>query len=142
MLLYKSLFLLSAVLKLSSNNILVWPKNMFKLPLLTTIKILLLLANSLLLSKFHLNFQANGFFKAIHIHFGAIRLALSYHGRKGIPVAVRLALLNTRYLEYQHTCIGSLETTLNCVTVVVTFYPNFNMALDEPQLNHFLKIQL
>jgi hypothetical protein len=77
-----------------------------------------------------------------HIHFGAIRLALSYHDRKDLPVAARLALLDTRYLEYQHACIGSLETMLNCGTVVVTFYPNFNMVLDNPQLNHFLKVQL
>ncbi|KAG5234177.1 zinc finger, CCHC-type, viral movement protein [Salix suchowensis] len=77
-----------------------------------------------------------------HIHFGAIRLALSYHGRKGLPVAARLALLDTRYLEYQHACIESLETTLNCGTVVVTFYPNFKMASDDPQLHHFLKVQL
>nr|TKR90937.1 hypothetical protein D5086_0000228410 [Populus alba] len=69
-------------------------------------------------------------------------LALSYHGRKGLPVAARLALLDTRCLEYQHACIGSLETTLNCGTVVVTFYPNFNMALDDPQLHNFLKVQL
>ncbi|KAJ6979222.1 hypothetical protein NC653_027397 [Populus alba x Populus x berolinensis] len=69
-------------------------------------------------------------------------LALSYHGRKGLPVAARLALLDTRYLEYQHACIGSLEMTLNCDTVVVTFYPNFNMALDDPQLHNFLKVQL
>jgi len=77
-----------------------------------------------------------------HIHFGAVRLALSYHGQKGLPVAARLALLDTRYLEYQHACIGSLETTLNCGTTVVTFYPNFNMAWDDPQLHHFLKVQL
>ncbi|KAJ6979225.1 hypothetical protein NC653_027397 [Populus alba x Populus x berolinensis] len=32
--------------------------------------------------------------------------------------------------------------TLNCDTVVVTFYPNFNMALDDPQLHNFLKVQL
>jgi hypothetical protein len=77
-----------------------------------------------------------------HIHFGAIRLALSYHGRKGLPVVARLALLDTRYLEYQHAYIGSLETTLNYGIVAVTFYPNFNMALDDPQLHHFLKFQL
>ena len=105
--------------------------NMFKLPLLTNIKSLLPLENSLLLWKFHLNFQANGFFKVIHIHFGVIRLALSYHGYEGLPVAARLALIDTRHLEYQHACIGSLETTLNCGTIVVTFYPNFNIALDD-----------
>jgi len=77
-----------------------------------------------------------------YIHFGDIRLALSYHGRKGLPVEARLTLLDTRYLEYQHACIGSLETTLNCGIVVVTFYPNFNMALDDPQFHHFLKVQL
>jgi len=67
---------------------------------------------------------------------------LSYHGQKGLPVAARLAILDTRYLEYQHACIGSLETTLNCGTTVATFYPNFNMAWDDPQLHHFLKVQL
>jgi len=67
MLLPKSLLLLSAVLKLLSNNLFVWQKNMFKLPLLTNIKFLLLLENNLLLLKFHQNFQANGFLKDIHI---------------------------------------------------------------------------
>jgi len=40
-----------------------------------------------------------------HIHFGAVRLALSYHDHKDLPVAARLALLDTRYLEYQYACI-------------------------------------
>ncbi|KAJ6927547.1 hypothetical protein NC651_011556 [Populus alba x Populus x berolinensis] len=69
--------------------------------------------NNLLLSKFYLKFQANEF-------------------SRSLPVAAKLALLNTRYLEYQHTCIESLETMFNCGTVVVTFYPNFNMALNNP----------
>ncbi|GKE05920.1 hypothetical protein Tco_1397938 [Tanacetum coccineum] len=30
-----------------------------------------------------------------HIHFGAIRLALTFHGRKGIPAYSRIALLDT-----------------------------------------------
>ena len=67
---------------------------------------------------------------------------MSYHGRKGLLIAIRLALLDTIYLKYQHACIGSLVTTLNCGTIIVTLYPNFNMALDDPQLNHFLKVQL
>nr|GFA14298.1 integrase, catalytic region, zinc finger, CCHC-type, peptidase aspartic, catalytic [Tanacetum cinerariifolium] len=32
-----------------------------------------------------------------HIHFGAIRLALTFHGRKGLPAYSRIALLDTRY---------------------------------------------
>lgn len=75
-----------------------------------------------------------------HIHFGAIKLAISYHGRKGLPVTTRLALLDTHYLEYPHAYIGSLETTLNVGIVMVTFYPNFSMSLQDPQLSTFLKV--
>ncbi|PKI50937.1 hypothetical protein CRG98_028667 [Punica granatum] len=77
-----------------------------------------------------------------HIHFGAIRLALSYHGRKGLPVVARMALLDTRFLEYQHACKGTIETTLNAGTVFVTLFPNFNMAFSDPQLLTALKVQL
>ena len=67
MLLPKNLLLLSAALKLSSNNPHVWPNNMFKLPLLTNIKFLLLLGNNSLLLKFQPNFQDNGFLKDTRI---------------------------------------------------------------------------
>ncbi|KAG7557141.1 histone H3/CENP-A [Arabidopsis suecica] len=48
-----------------------------------------------------------------HLHYGAIRLALTLHGRKGLPVVARVALLDTRYREYQHACIATIQTTLN-----------------------------
>ncbi|GJS11051.1 hypothetical protein Tco_0367847 [Tanacetum coccineum] len=34
-----------------------------------------------------------------HIHFGAIRLALTFHGRKGLPAYSRIALLDTSCLD-------------------------------------------
>ncbi|KAK4737244.1 hypothetical protein R3W88_000941 [Solanum pinnatisectum] len=37
-----------------------------------------------------------------HIHFGAVRVALKYHGKKGQPDVARLSLQNTRYYEYHH----------------------------------------
>ncbi|KAK5772974.1 hypothetical protein PVK06_049276 [Gossypium arboreum] len=48
-----------------------------------------------------------------HIHFGAIRLALNYHGTTGKPVVARIALLDSRYLEYQNACIATIEATLS-----------------------------
>ncbi|KAL0295484.1 UNVERIFIED_CONTAM: polyprotein [Sesamum radiatum] len=48
-----------------------------------------------------------------HLHLGAVRLVLSYHGRKGLPVTARIALLDTRFLEYEHAVIGTVLTTLN-----------------------------
>ncbi|CDP19458.1 unnamed protein product [Coffea canephora] len=77
-----------------------------------------------------------------HIHFGAIRISLSFHGRKGLPVVARVALLDTRFRQYQHTCIATTETTLNAGTVFVTLFPNFNMSLADLHLLDALKVQL
>jgi len=54
----------------------------------------------------------------------------------------RIALLDTRFLQYQHACIGTVQTTLNAGTVFVTLYPNFNIALSDPQLLSFMKVQV
>ncbi|KAI4387617.1 hypothetical protein MLD38_000037 [Melastoma candidum] len=77
-----------------------------------------------------------------HLHFGDIRPALTYHGRKGLPVTARMALLDTRFVEYQHACIGTIETTLNAGTIFVTLYPNFCMSLQDPKLLSALQVQL
>ncbi|KAL2518742.1 putative viral movement protein [Abeliophyllum distichum] len=77
-----------------------------------------------------------------HLHFGAVRFALTAHGRKGLPTVARMALLDTRYADYQHACIGTVETTLNAGTVLVTMFPNFNMPIADPQLLSALKIQV
>ncbi|KAL4308338.1 hypothetical protein GQ457_01G014800 [Hibiscus cannabinus] len=77
-----------------------------------------------------------------YIHFGAIRLALSYHGSEGKPVVARIALLDTRYLKYQDACIGTVEATMNGGLVMVTFFPNFIMALQDPNLIDALKVQV
>lgn len=77
-----------------------------------------------------------------HIHFGAIRLALNYHGTDGKPVVARIALLDTRYLKYQDACIGTIEATLNNGLIMVTLFPNFTMALADPHLLDALKVQI
>ncbi|CDP21296.1 unnamed protein product, partial [Coffea canephora] len=77
-----------------------------------------------------------------HIHFGAIRISLSFHGRKGLLVVARVALLDTRFTQYQHACIATVETTLNAGTVFVTLFPNFNMSLVDPHLLDALKVQV
>ncbi|KAL4556804.1 hypothetical protein LXL04_034966 [Taraxacum kok-saghyz] len=72
-----------------------------------------------------------------HIHFGAIRLALTFHGRKGLTAFSQIALV-----EYQHACIGTIQTTLNAGTIFVTFYPNFNRPLNDPSFFTSLKAQI
>ncbi|KAK8479909.1 hypothetical protein V6N13_073382 [Hibiscus sabdariffa] len=66
-----------------------------------------------------------------HVHVGAIRLALTFHNKKGLPVATRIALLDSRYKNYQHACLGMVETTLNSGTAVFTVFPNFTLSLKE-----------
>ncbi|KAH9765512.1 hypothetical protein KPL70_001895 [Citrus sinensis] len=48
-----------------------------------------------------------------HLHLGGIRLILTLHGRKGLPVTARLAMLDTRFKQYQDAVIGTILTTLH-----------------------------
>ncbi|KAK9032335.1 hypothetical protein V6N11_056606 [Hibiscus sabdariffa] len=77
-----------------------------------------------------------------HIHFGAVRLALNYHGSDGKVVVARIALLDTRYLTYQDACIGTVEATMNSGLVMLTLFPNFTMALKDPNLMDAFKVQI
>ena len=75
-----------------------------------------------------------------HLHFGAVRLALTFHRRKGLPVVSRISLLDSRFLEYQNAIIGIVQTTLNAGTIFLTLFPNFNMSLKDPHLCDALKV--
>ena len=69
-------------------------------------------------------------------------MILTLYGRKGLPVTTRLALLDTRFKEYQHAVIGTVLTTLHAGSVLLNFYPNFNLSLDDPNLPATLKVQI
>ncbi|ESQ50197.1 hypothetical protein EUTSA_v10002254mg, partial [Eutrema salsugineum] len=69
-----------------------------------------------------------------HLHYGAIRLALTLHGRK--------CLLVVAYKEYQHACISTIQITLNAGTIFVTLYPNFNIAVADLQTYQNMQTQL
>ena len=71
-----------------------------------------------------------------------MRLALTFHGRKGLPVVSRISLLDSRFLEYQNAIIETVQTTLNARIVFVTLFPNFNMSLKNPHLCDALKVQV
>lgn len=86
-----------------------------------------------------------------HLHLGGVRLILTLHRIKCLSVTARLALLDTRFKEYQHAVIRTVLTTLHAGSVLLTFYPNFisnifhpllrlNRNLDLPGLNHLRSI--
>ncbi|KAH9698014.1 hypothetical protein KPL71_023837 [Citrus sinensis] len=77
-----------------------------------------------------------------HLHLGDIRLILTLHGRKGLPVTARLAMLDTRFKQYQDAVIGTVLTTLHAGSVLLTFDPNFNFSLQDPNLPTTLKVQV
>ncbi|KAH9792727.1 hypothetical protein KPL71_004249 [Citrus sinensis] len=77
-----------------------------------------------------------------HLHLGGVRLILTLYGRKGLPVTARIALLDTRFKQYQHAIIGTVLTTLHAGSVLLTFYPNFNLSLEYPNLPMTLKVQI
>ena len=71
-----------------------------------------------------------------------MRLALTFHGRKGLPVVYRISLFDSRFLDYQNVVIGTVQTTLNAGIVFVTLFPNFNMSLKDPHICDALKVQV
>ena len=48
-----------------------------------------------------------------HLHLGGVRLISTLYGRKNLPVIARIALLDTRFKQYQHAVIGTVLTTLH-----------------------------
>lgn len=75
-----------------------------------------------------------------HIHIGAIKLALTFHGRKGLPVVSNVAVLDTRFKQYPHATLGTISSTLNARTVFVTLIPNYNISLQDPHALDCLKV--
>ncbi|KAH9680031.1 hypothetical protein KPL71_026385 [Citrus sinensis] len=49
-----------------------------------------------------------------HLHLGGVRLILTLHGRKGLPVTARIALLDTRFKQYQHAVTGTIFNHSPC----------------------------
>ena len=78
----------------------------------------------------------------VALHLGAIRLMLTLHGRKGLSVIARVTLLDSTYQKYEQVVIGTVLTTLNAESVVVTIFLNFNVQLKDPTLPNRFKIQV
>ncbi|KAH9671226.1 hypothetical protein KPL70_017279 [Citrus sinensis] len=51
-------------------------------------------------------------------------------------------MLDTRFKQYQDAIIGTILTTLHAESVLLTFYPNFNLSLQDPNLPTTLKVQV
>ena len=77
-----------------------------------------------------------------HLHLGGVRLILTLHARKGLLVTARIALLDTRFKQYQHAIIGTVLTTLHAGSVLLTFYPNCKLSLEDPNLPTTIKVQI
>ncbi|KAH9680007.1 hypothetical protein KPL71_026370 [Citrus sinensis] len=76
-----------------------------------------------------------------HLHIGGVRLILTLR-RKGLPVTAQIAMLDTRFTHYQDAVIGTVLTTLHAGTVLLSFYPNFNLSLQDPNLSTVLQVQV
>ncbi|KAL4343691.1 hypothetical protein AHAS_Ahas11G0103700 [Arachis hypogaea] len=77
-----------------------------------------------------------------HLHLGAVRLILTFHGRRSLLVTGKVALLDTTFKEYQHALIGALVTILSNGSVILTIALNFTMRLSDPTICQRLKIQI
>ena len=77
-----------------------------------------------------------------HLHLGAIRIILTFQGRKGLPITARSAILDTRFVNYTHALLGTCLSTLNNGSVILTIFPNYTVSLNDPNLPSMLQVQL
>lgn len=59
-----------------------------------------------------------------HIHFGAVRLCLTLHGRKGITDSTGVSLLNTSYTKHHDALINTTFTSS-----VLEQYPKYSLGV-------------
>ncbi|KAL4288239.1 hypothetical protein AHAS_Ahas19G0266300 [Arachis hypogaea] len=85
------------------------------------------------------NYQDQGY---THLHLRAVRLILTLHGRRSLPVTAKVALLDSTFMENQHALIGALVTTLSNRSFILTIAPNFTVRLSDPTICYRLKIQI
>jgi len=76
----------------------------------------------------------------VALHLGAVRLMLTLHGRKGLPVTARITLLDSTYQQYEQAVIRTVLTTLNAGNAILTIFPNFNVQLKDPTLPNRFKV--
>lgn len=78
-----------------------------------------------------------------YVHVGAIQLALTSLDRRVHPVATRMALLDSRYKNYQHGCLRMVEITLNSGAVVLTLFPTVTTSMRVKLIHRFpVQIQI
>ncbi|KAH9792731.1 hypothetical protein KPL71_004253 [Citrus sinensis] len=51
-------------------------------------------------------------------------------------------MLDTRFKQYQDAIVGTVLTTLHAGSVLLTFYPNFNLSLQDTKMSTALKVQV
>ena len=74
------------------------------------------------------------------LHYGAIRLVLSLHGRRGLLVTARVSLLDSNYIHYENAMIRTKLTSLHVGSIVLTIFPNSNISLKDPTLPQRMKV--
>ncbi|KAL2327566.1 hypothetical protein Fmac_020993 [Flemingia macrophylla] len=54
----------------------------------------------------------------------------------------RVSLIDSTFRNYEQAVIGTVLTTLNAGSVVLTIFPNFNVQLRDPTLSKRFKVQV
>ncbi|KAI5421169.1 hypothetical protein KIW84_044859 [Lathyrus oleraceus] len=62
--------------------------------------------------------------------------------RKNQPVFYKIALLDSSYLHYENSVIGTILTTLHAGSVILTIFPNYNVSLNNNTLSIRLQVQV
>ncbi|KAI9091597.1 hypothetical protein K1719_028040 [Acacia pycnantha] len=71
-----------------------------------------------------------------------LHISTLVHGRKGLPVTAKVALLDSTFKSYSNALVVALLTTLSNDNVILTIKPDYNVSLFDPTLPWRLQVQV
>ncbi|XP_043717644.1 uncharacterized protein LOC122665555 [Telopea speciosissima] len=77
-----------------------------------------------------------------YIHIGLIQVAIKPLHREGLNTSILLALRDTRFLKFDDSLIGAIETSMCYGPVHFNCYPDISLPLKDENILDALKINL
>ncbi|KAL3527334.1 hypothetical protein ACH5RR_011990 [Cinchona calisaya] len=69
-----------------------------------------------------------------YLHFGLVQIAAKPLSREGLDTSVLLYLRDARFLDFNDSLLGMVETSLCGGPVYFDYFPNFSVSLSNPNI--------
>ena len=76
------------------------------------------------------------------LHIGLVQVGVKPLIREGLNSSILMALRDTRYIRFNDSLLGTIETSLSCGPVHFNCFPNFTIHLHDPHVMKALTLNI